>query len=650
MSRPGGESGKLGDRYEAIWTADNLLDLVTGFAVAITVEPFGKDALGIEFIKELPDGTHEHHSAKRQTTGATWTAYDLVTVGKTGRSILQDLFEKQKVGGTQKAVFVSATTANELNELCDRARRSVNAGEFGKHIATSKILQTAFTKYIEPLCKKLATDPFDMLKRMRVVGITEPELIRQTEAKILLLFYRPDGSDVDATALRLVLGEIVNDRLGQRLDKNTIVSAIQRYGFEQRDWTHSAHIREQVERLNQNYTRHVEGELIGDAQIPRGEATKAFDELKTKTGARFVAIIGPAGNGKSCTLAQTLVMLNAANLPFLSVRLDIQTDVLTSTALGKELGLPISPPGVLAGIANGAHSVLVIDQLDALSFASGRNPHLWDVFEELLWEVERYPNMRLLMACRGFDAENDPRLRRLLVNNPRTSRIDLAPLERKLVIEIVSKTGIDPRSLGEREIELLRTPLHLNLYLQGDPGAHGSFHSVQELYRRYWNRKQSLVDQRLGRTSKWNGVIESLAGWLSDRQTLSAPEDVLDAYAADAQVMASEHVLVFENRRYRFFHEGFFDYAFARGFVQRGEPLIEWLIQTEQHLFRRAQVRQILAYQRDREKNDYLRDLRNLLTNSRVRYHLKKLVLQWLRQLDDPMPEEWAIVESLWNT
>jgi hypothetical protein len=647
MPRAGGESGKLGDRYEGIWTGDSLLDLITGTAVAVSVEPFGPDAVGIEFWKTLSDGTVEYHSVKRQTTGTSWTLYDLVSKGKNGRSILGDLFEKTKANPRNLSLFVSGTTANELNEICERATRSADTAGFANQLDTSAPLHNGFHTYIEPLCQQAGIDPLSILKRLRVVGITESELIRQHEFKIRLLFYRPDKTTIDATQVRLLLPEIVATRFGQKVEKQTVLEELQKHGFHERDWAIDQPVRETVAKLNRNYVRHVEAELINNAEIPRPESRTIFEKLSDK--GRLVGIVGPAGTGKSCCVAQTLVLVEQANIPFLTVRLDIQTDVLTSTGLGNELDLPMSPVGVLTGIARGGDCVLVIDQLDALSFASGRNPHLWDVFEELLWEVQQYPNMHVVLACRAFDVENDPHLRRLFEDSERTHRVDLGQLPEDIVKQIVMNAGIHPEALGPRCIQMLRTPLHLTLYLQGGPGAQGPFNSVQDLYRRYWDRKRVLVGQALLREPKWNEVIEKLTAELSKRQTLSAPEDVLDQYAQDAQAMASANVLVLENRRYRFFHEGFFDYAFARTFVQGGVPLIDWLTGTEQHLFRRGQVRQILAYQRGRDVDDYLRDLRNVLSDARVRFHLKKLVLQWLRQLDDPSEAEWEIVLSLWN-
>jgi hypothetical protein len=540
MPRLGGEAGKLGDRYEGIWTGDTLLDLVTGNATAVSVEPFGENAIGIEFWKTLPDATVEYHSVKRQKSGATWSLYDLVSTGENGRSILSDLLAKTTLDSKTRSVFVSGTTANELNEIVERASRSGDPNDFADQLDTSAQLRNGFEKYIEPLCRTAGIKPLAMLQRLRVVGITESELIRQHEFKIRLLFYRPDKTSVDAAQLRLLLPEIAATRFGQRLEKQTILQELEKHGFHLRDWAVEKDVRDKVASLNRNYARHVEGELINGAAIPRPEARQIFDQLSALT--HVVGLVGPAGMGKSCSVAQTLGFIGEENIPYLAIRLDIQTDVLTSAALGNALDLPMSPVAVLAGIAQGGKSVLAIDQLDALSFASGRNPHLWDVFEELLWEAAKYPNMHVLLACRAFDVENDPRLRRLFSDANCTQRVELGPLTIDTVLKIVAEAGIHPQDLGARGIELLRTPLHLSLYLQGDPASHGPFQSVQDLYRRYWDKKKILVGDQLRREPKWDKVIELLTAELSNRQTLSAPEAILDDYSQDAGAMSSQHV------------------------------------------------------------------------------------------------------------
>jgi hypothetical protein len=128
-------------------------------------------------------------------------------------------------------------------------------------------------------------------------------------------------------------------------------------------------------------------------------------------------------------------------------------------------------------------------------------------------------------------------------------------------------------------------------------------------------------------------VIDILCDHMSKHQVLSAPESLLDEYGSDAGAMVSEHVLILDNGRYAFFHEGFFDYAFARRFAARGLRLIPLLLDSEQHLFRRGQVRQILLHQRDLARETYLDDLASLLFNNRIRFHLKSATFALLRDV-----------------
>jgi hypothetical protein len=119
-----------------------------------------------------------------------------------------------------------------------------------------------------------------------------------------------------------------------------------------------------------------------------------------------------------------------------------------------------------------------------------------------------------------------------------------------------------------------------------------------------------------------------------------------DAFRDDAQAMTSANVLVRENEIYRFFHEGFFDYAFARRFIIRGGKVLDLLLhEGEQHLFRRAQVRQILAYLRVYDRDRYLAELQQVLNEPKVRSHIKKLIYDWMRTLPDPRQEEAEILK-----
>ena len=110
--------------------------------------------------------------------------------------------------------------------------------------------------------------------------------------------------------------------------------------------------------------------------------------------------------------------------------------------------------------------------------------------------------------------------------------------------------------------------------------------------------------------------------------------------------MVSENVLVVENKRYSFFHEGFFDYAFARRFAGGSQSLLGLLLSDEQRLFRRAQVRQILLYLRDTEFDRYIANLKEVLSSSDVRFHIKQVIFALLADLSEPVKEEWYVLSG----
>lgn len=105
-------------------------------------------------------------------------------------------------------------------------------------------------------------------------------------------------------------------------------------------------------------------------------------------------------------------------------------------------------------------------------------------------------------------------------------------------------------------------------------------------------------------------------------------------------MLISGHVLVADGSHLAFFHEAFFDYAFARGWVNRNETLVAFLQGGEQELFRRAQVRQILVHLRDDDQERYLTEVKSVLSEPGIRFHIKETVLAYLGSLPDPTAGE----------
>lgn len=645
MPRPGGESDKLGNQFEAVWTVDALLDLFLGRFNAIAVEAFGEESKGVEFHLENLDGSVQFHSVKRQKQGGDWSIADLCRRDKsTGRSVLGDLFEKLESYPQAELRFISATGANELRELSERVTSPESLQEF--RTALSPKLLSEFDNRVVALFGGEKEQAFAALKSLRVIPRGHHDLVRTVNRRIEELFYRTDQSPLKADDVRRMLAEFVVDNLGPRVDAQRLREMLADHQIGERNWGRDKSVNDTVAAINRRYLLVTETELINAGQITRdvaGNIVESLADLETR-GALLVA---PGGFGKSCALAQCLAQIRASGTPVLCLRLDSLDLCSTSRQLGAQLDLPASPAVVLAGIADNTPCVLIVDQLDAISLVSGRNPRMWEVFSELCEEVRSYPKMRMILACRDFDLDHDHRLRRLGESESGFTKHALGRLTEGEIRNALEVAKLSEFSPSHDQLEILAVPFHLLLFLQGDPTR--DFNSVGQLYDRYWERKKQNLQTYLGRKPVWNQVIDALTSRMSEKQVLFAPRIVTGEWEDDAKAMVSEHVLVEEQsgRQYRFFHESFFDYAYARRFCASGRTLLDFLTSTEQHLFRRAQVRQILAYRRENDFDQYVIDLGEVLSSPNVRFHIKRMVASGLYQVTKPQIAEWRAIEPL---
>ncbi|MEG3888625.1 hypothetical protein QT971_31005, partial [Microcoleus sp. herbarium19] len=406
-----------------------------------------------------------------------------------------------------------------------------------------------------------------------------------------------------------------------------------------------------VDTINSCYFSRLQKEAIAGKIILRDEVVPIVDKLTSPEHKRGILVTGQAGVGKSGVIHQTMEALIQKSVPLIAFRVDRLTPTQSPNQVGEQLeNLPTSPAHVLGNIAQGGDCVLVIDQLDAVSTASGRISDFFDCIEQIVDQAKDYPKMRLLLACRKFDLDYDYRLKRLTGEKGIADMVPINPLSHEKVQDVVAQLGLNSISLNKKQLELLSIPLHLRLLAEVAEGSKANvlnFTTAKDIYDKFWDYKKDIIDRR-GNYDHWTDVIYTLCDSMSKKQRLSVPKARVDRYGKTAELMTSEHILVSDGHQYSFFHESFFDYAFARRFAGKEEELLNFLGSGEQqHLFRRAQVRQILVYERDAERDRYLADLQALITSPNVRFHIKKVVFALLAALDDPTQEEWEIMAPL---
>lgn len=643
MPPKGGLSDKFGNIYEAKIAVARAFDLIDDLqdAARMRIEEPGVD--DFEWWVEHADGSKEYTQVKRQHSADTdWKIGTLIS-----RGILGDFGQLLAAEPNATCNFSSTLSASHLQELTESARAARDRAEFEAKLLGSAEKRASWTAVQNAWSTVSADESFLRLRRIKA---------RTADPKTLddLLYAR---------ARALVNGDPQNviARLDGFLGQNLAIELTEtdiwdflcdEAGFEPTDWYRSVSLHTAIRDATNRYRDSAAQDHGPLAEIRRDAAKDVAASLRDDDGPEVVTVIASAGMGKTAVLAQALGLLadhsDGTPAPLvLAARLDRLPEFHDGPSLGKALQLPGSPAAVLSRVAGGRPAVLVLDQVDAFGAGSGRRPELLDAVAEVVRDARRL-GVRVLLACREFDVEMDPRLPSLIgaSSGSETAQghavVRVAQLSPEEVEQVLQDVGVNPGSVPEPLYTVLCTPLHLQIFVtlhtRGKLEASG-ISTRWQLFEAFDRMVRTEVERRHP-GAQVAVVNDRLAELLSARQDLSAPL-VRFQDRTTVEHMASAGWLRSDGQRLAFAHEALFDYAYAALHLREDRSLRQMLGDQEQHLFRRAQVRQILTVARDQDRDRYLADLNELLSADDVRVHIKDMVIALVSRVSDPTREEW---------
>ena len=632
MPLKGGPANKLGNRYETWWTVSQLVRMLRGDTDEIRIEDLGFEKA--EFVVKA-GSCRELHQVKRSHPNGKWSLAALSADG------LLQAIGQQLAGNDDRFVFASGSGAPELSELCEAAKCAESVEEFKQAFLAA----TERKKWLKRLlghwnCEVPAA--IDQLRRIEIHTIDERELVEKVQCGVQALFL--------ANPYRVVekLRGIAEDSVHRTLRRRPLVDELSQHGYQLRRLRSPEHAGDALEAATNGYLDGARSRLIQKKLVRRTAAEVLLSRLEA-AGTDSV-LTGRAGTGKTACVIEVVEGLYARGMPVLAFRLDRVFSAYTTTDLGSLLDLEESPILVLAAAAEaaGCLGVLIVDQLDAVSTMSGGKSEAFDLVDRLLREARGIRSRAIIhtvVVCRAFDWKNDSRLRQLMPDSYAQVNVNEFTVEE--VKTILADARFNPALFPKRQLELLRLPQNLSLFLEAgfDASRTPEFGTATKLFDHYWDKKRQMVAGRV-KQDRWMEVMKTLCDEMTSTQQLSVAKERLDIFQPDyLHSLASEGVLTFDGRRYGFGHESFFDYCFARLFVVQPESLVSFLMDSKQHLFLRAQVRQALTYLRDADFPLYVQEVDGLLSAEAIRPHIKHLVFALLAEVANPTEEEWAIWE-----
>jgi hypothetical protein len=541
-----------------------------------------------------------------------------------------------------------------LREICERAVNSVNAAEWAARLTA---LQQALLRKIKPHLGTSLSDDADLL--LAFFSHTNVEIANLTQIeRDMVPRWMPAGGEPPIRLFRMLRdrvggaarrrGEFTAEGLraslkgdGVRLDPQPALEDLRELAR-----ACGAVLRQHKHTFG-NTGQHLRRAVVADIVRWVRESGEEDD---------LALLLDQAGMGKTIIARDVLLALEEAGETILAIKADQQLSGISRPEdLHANLHLPDSVERVVGRLAAAGRVLVLVDQIDALSLSMARDQQALNLMLDLVARLRLIEGVRVLVSCRVFDLNNDPSLRQQLGGGKRFSIPQLTEEEIREVLDLLT---IDYASLSTATKQLLKTPLHLDLFalatggrLTTAPGASGAqrLFSLQDLYALLWRNVVRKGTPDAPSVPQRERVLTMLTDYMNREQRTSAPAAVLDDPALNdaSNWLASEGILSPAGAEWTFLHQTFFDYCYAKGFVERGESLAEIVLRGEQGLFARPQIVQILGYLRGVNTQVYLRELGTLLTTDGLRPHLRDLIIRWFGALPAPTEDEWVLARRM---
>ena len=636
----GGRADKLGNRFERLWVVRCLLLLIEGEYTSLKWEPLGPDGKGVEGFL-VDSECHRIYFQCKESAGqpSRWSIPALAPVLKTAK-------DKLDQDRSARFLFVSADPAPMLSDLTECSRRCDGSlSDFLSYSLGSRGHANAFND----ICKAWEGEPLgapprslDALSRISVELFLRGD---STHREIVRLARRV--CEGDPAIIVDVLGRIAERQLGNTITREWLRAELKSYGLPPIDIEGDADCIAAVERLRDRFDRSVGHALLRRGLIFRSQTWSLLDEVRIAGDPRLVILHGNAGMGKSSVLLGLARRLREDGIPYLPLRIDDRKPAHSAQWFGKEVcGLSGSPARCLKALCGDELGVLILDQLDAIRWTSAHASDAIDVFEEIVDEALSYPQLKIVVACRTFDLEDHPRLR-FWREEVRHREVAVSGLTENELNDVLARHGVSPTGFSRHQREMLRVPLVLYLWEQVQTARGASFHTPTDVMQSFWQEIYRRAEAQGVAPDRLAGCLDAMVEWMDRHDSLNCPLQVVEGFVSARRFLQSAGVLRDVDEGYAFAHQLLLEFRVASSIVKhlgKKRTISDWVRRSGQSLFRRGQLRAVLALTRDAARIPYAQAIREILRSEEIRFHLKDLVLRFLGTVSDPSDDEVDLV------
>ena len=640
----GGRADKHGNSYEIDCIIYEMLKVLNETNYSVCIEALGEDEIGTDILVTNSDGQKEHQQCKaRNASNEYWDFNDLK---------LKNIFSAWKIQLNRKdfrrVALVSPMACSFLFDLHDRACNTSGKVEDFYSIQIMKS-NKKFQKFYKNFCDEMGLNSddnndifksIDYLKRIYYKQISEYQLKEMINQYIQFLF----STKVETVYNAFISLIVKEDILGQEITQIILTNYFQKQEITFRLKDDDKRIIPRIQEINQEYRESFNPLLSGFVH------RKVFDDcIKAIANEKSIIISGNAGYGKSACTEAILNYCEEKKIPHIAIKLDRRIPHRNCEVLGHSLGFPSSIAYSIHQVSRNENAVIILDQLDALRWTQANSSEALTVCMELIRQVEylnheRNKKIITVFVCRTYDLENDNNINSLfkkqntLKNDWKTIRVDV--FEDDEVKEIIGKNY---ENFLPKLKNLLRIPSNLYILQHLDKEevyekCLTTYHLIDKWFKQICRKSTTAGLQERA----INEVIKRLVDFLDKTGRLYIPKQNLNIEEAELDYLISSEIIILQNNKVSFVHQSILDYfisksMFEKYFNDSNQPIEEIIGEkNKQDPKRRYQIQMFLQNILELDSNDFLLIGEKILTSNNIRYYVKHIFYEILRQIEEP--------------
>lgn len=638
----GGRADKRGNSYEIDCIIYEMLKVLDEKNYSVCIEPLDTDEIGTDILVTNFDGQKEHQQCKaRNASKEYWNISDLKE---------KNIFSTWKVhldrDCFRKVALVSPVACTFLSDLHDRASNTSGKAEDFYSIQIMKSSKP-FQEFYEKFCDEMglnSDDNNDILKSINYLKRIYYKQISEYQLKEMINLYIQNffSTKVETVYNAFVSLIVKEDILGKETTQTILMDYFKKQGITFRLQDNDERISPRIQEINQEYRKNFNPLLNGFVH------RKVFaDCIEAITNEKSIIISGNAGYGKSGCTEAILNYCEEEKIPHIAIKLDRRIPHKNCESWGHDLGFPSSIVHSIHWVSRNKNAVIILDQLDALRWTQANSSEALTVCMELIRQVEylnheRNKKIIIVFVCRTYDLENDNNINSLfkkqdtLKNDWKIIRVDV--FEENEVKEIIGKNY---ENFLPKLKNLLKIPSNLYIWQHLDKnevyeGCLTTSHLINNWFEQICRKsKMAGLEEKAV-----NEAIKNIVVFLDKTGRLYIPKQISNIGEAELDYLISSEIIILQNNKLSFVHQSILDYFISLSMSEKyfNKQSIEEIIgeKSKQDPKRRYQIQMFLQNIFELDSIDFLLIGEKMLFSNNVRYYVKYIFYEILRQIEEP--------------